>query len=126
LVGCGVTSSGWDDLRSILINNRSLTKLYLSENILKGSGIKLLCEGLKDPDCTLQDLIVRDCNMTLWDCDNLSSVISKNQTLTDLWIMLDDDEKMLESEVKQRCEVLRNAGFSVDRRWSELGWHVCI
>ncbi|XP_077341011.1 NACHT, LRR and PYD domains-containing protein 3-like [Lithobates pipiens] len=57
LEGCGVTSSGWDDLRSILINNRSLTTLDLSWNNLEDSGIKLLCEGLRDPGCTLQWLI---------------------------------------------------------------------
>ncbi|XP_040203171.1 NACHT, LRR and PYD domains-containing protein 12-like isoform X2 [Rana temporaria] len=54
LDGCGVSSSGWDDLRSILINNRSLTTLFLSWNIVEYSEIKLLCEGLRDPGCTLQ------------------------------------------------------------------------
>lgn len=53
---CGMTSSGCDDLRSILINNRSLTRLYLSWNNLEDSGIKLLCEGLRHPGCTLQRL----------------------------------------------------------------------
>ncbi|XP_077329281.1 NACHT, LRR and PYD domains-containing protein 3-like isoform X1 [Lithobates pipiens] len=117
---CGVTSSGWDDLRSILINNRSLTRLELSENNLEDSGIKLLCEGLRDPGCTLQSLSVYECNGTLWCCDDLCSVISTNRTLTDLVITLDDDEKMSESEVRRCCEVLRNAGFSVDRGRPEI------
>ncbi|XP_073479526.1 NACHT, LRR and PYD domains-containing protein 3-like isoform X2 [Aquarana catesbeiana] len=56
LEGCGVTSSGWDDLRSILINNRSLTTLDLLDNNLEDSGIKRLCEGLRHPGCTLQRL----------------------------------------------------------------------
>ncbi|XP_077329303.1 NACHT, LRR and PYD domains-containing protein 3-like isoform X2 [Lithobates pipiens] len=121
---CGVTSSGWDDLQSILINNRSLTTLDLSDNNLEDSGIKLLCEGLRDPGCTLQSLSVWVCKGTLWSCDDLCSVISTNRTLTYLVITLEDDEKMSESEVRRRCEVLRNAGFSVDR-WSR-GWDVSI
>ncbi|XP_077329299.1 NACHT, LRR and PYD domains-containing protein 3-like isoform X2 [Lithobates pipiens] len=126
LVGCGVTSSGCDDLRSILINNRSLTRLDLSGNNLEDSGIKLLCEGLRDPGCTLQRLSVWDCKVTLRCCDDLCSVISTNRTLTDLLISLEDDEKMSESEVRRRCEVVRNAGFSVDRGYEGRGWSVSI
>ncbi|XP_077327168.1 NACHT, LRR and PYD domains-containing protein 3-like isoform X2 [Lithobates pipiens] len=86
----GVTSSGWDDLRSILINNRSLTTLYLSGNNLEDSGMKLLCEGLRDPGCTLQELDIDYSNWTLRCCDDLSSVISTNRTLTSLKITLGD------------------------------------
>ncbi|XP_073480062.1 ribonuclease inhibitor-like [Aquarana catesbeiana] len=122
---CAVTSSGCDDLRSILINNRSLTRLDLSGNNLEDSGIKLLCEGLRHPGCTLQSLSIRDCKGTLWCCDDLCSVIPTNRTLTSLYIILDDDEKMSESEVRRRCEVLQNAGFSV-YRWDGGGWIVSI
>ncbi|XP_073479542.1 NACHT, LRR and PYD domains-containing protein 3-like [Aquarana catesbeiana] len=122
---CGVTSSGCDDLRSILINNRSLTTLDLSGNKLEDSGIKLLCEGLRHPGCTLQWLCVYVSKGTLWCCDDLCSVISTNRTLTYLVITLDDDKKMSESEVRRRCEVLRNVGFSVKRR-DDGGWKVSI
>ncbi|XP_040203178.1 NACHT, LRR and PYD domains-containing protein 3-like [Rana temporaria] len=125
LYDCGVTSSGCDDLRSILINNRSLTRLDSSGNYLEDSGIKLVFEGLRDPGCTLQEMWIWDCKVTLRCCDDLSSVISTNRTLTCLWIRLDDDEKMSESEVGRCCEVLRNVGFSVER-WDERGWYVSI
>ncbi|XP_073479538.1 NACHT, LRR and PYD domains-containing protein 3-like [Aquarana catesbeiana] len=115
LVECGVTSSACDDLRSILINNRSLTRLDLSGNKLEDSGIKLLCEGLRHPGCTLQSLRVWGCKGTLWCCDDLCSVISTNRTLTYLQIILDDDEKISESEERRRCADLRSAGFSVYR-----------
>ncbi|PIO16064.1 hypothetical protein AB205_0079740, partial [Aquarana catesbeiana] len=126
LYDCGVTSSGWDDLRSILINNRSLTRLDLLDDNLEDSEIKLLCEGLRHPGCTLQRLKIRDCKVTLRCCDDLCSVISTNQTLIYLYIKLVDDKKMSESEVRRRCEVLRNAGISVYRRWVVGGWIVVI
>ncbi|PIO30262.1 hypothetical protein AB205_0007420, partial [Aquarana catesbeiana] len=113
---CGVTASVCDDLRSILIKNRSLTTLYLLNNNLEDSGIKLLCEGLRHPGCTLQSLRIMFCKGTLWCCDDLCSVISTNRTLTYLYIPLVDDEKMSKSEVRRCCEILWNAGFSVDRR----------
>ncbi|XP_073479531.1 NACHT, LRR and PYD domains-containing protein 3-like isoform X2 [Aquarana catesbeiana] len=122
---CGVTSSSWDDLRSVLINNPSLTTLYLSDNNLEDSGIKLLCEGLRHPGCTLQILDIRGCKGTFRCCDDLCSVISTNRTLTILEIILDDEGKMSESEVIRRCEVLRNAGFSVER-WDGRLWSVSI
>ncbi|XP_073479573.1 NACHT, LRR and PYD domains-containing protein 3-like isoform X2 [Aquarana catesbeiana] len=126
LVKCGVTSSGCGDLQSILINNRSLTTLYLSWINLEDSGIKLLCEGLRHPGCTLQELWIDECNGTLRCCDDLCSVISTNQTLTSLEITLyEDDEKMSKSEVRRCCEVLRNAGFSVDE-WDYGAWKVSI
>ncbi|KAM5165055.1 NACHT, LRR and PYD domains-containing protein 12-like [Mantella aurantiaca] len=56
---CGFTSSSCDDLCSAFITNRSLTGLYLSGNYLRDSGVKRLCEGLKHPDCTLQQLSPR-------------------------------------------------------------------
>ncbi|PIO16062.1 hypothetical protein AB205_0079740, partial [Aquarana catesbeiana] len=125
LYGCDATSSGWDDFRSILINNRSLIRLDLSGNNLKDSGIKRLCKGLRHPGCTLQSLWIRDCKVTLRCCDDLCSVISTNQTLIYLYIKLVDDKKMSESEVRRRCEVLRNAGISVYRRVVG-GWIVVI
>ncbi|XP_073479564.1 NACHT, LRR and PYD domains-containing protein 12-like isoform X2 [Aquarana catesbeiana] len=122
---CDVTSSGWDDLRSILINNRSLTRLHLSEKNLEDSGIKLLCEGLRHPGCTLQYLKIEGCKVTLRCCDDLCSVIYTNRTLTYLGITLVDDKKMSESEVRRCCEVLWKTDFFVNRGYGG-DWIVSI
>ncbi|XP_040190226.1 ribonuclease inhibitor-like [Rana temporaria] len=130
---CDVTSSGCDDLRSILINNRSLIRLNLSHNKLGDSGIKLICRGLRDPRCTLQDLRVCACDVTFSSYNDLCFIISENQTLTRLEISLygedddddDDDEddedndEMLEPKWDYCCHVLQNVGFYVDR-WEDL------
>ncbi|CAI9614980.1 unnamed protein product, partial [Staurois parvus] len=118
LKGCDLTSSCCDDLRSILITNRSLTRLDLSDNDLQDSGMRRLCEGLRHPGCTLQELRIFRCNVTLWCCDDLCSVISTNRTLTRLEVILyedEDGEKMSDSEGDRCYQVLRNAGFTVDR-----------
>ncbi|XP_073479534.1 NACHT, LRR and PYD domains-containing protein 3-like isoform X2 [Aquarana catesbeiana] len=81
---------------------------------------------LMNPESKIQELCVWDCKGTLWCCDDLCSVISTNRTLTYLSITLVDDKKMSESEVRQRCEVLRNAGFSVKRRRGDGLWEVYI
>ncbi|XP_077349849.1 NACHT, LRR and PYD domains-containing protein 6-like [Lithobates pipiens] len=83
LIGCGLTSSCCNDLRSILINNQSLITLDLSDNNLQDSGIKLLCEGLQDPGCTLQDLRLRNVSLTD-ECAPCLVSLSNNRTLTAL------------------------------------------
>ncbi|XP_077327860.1 NACHT, LRR and PYD domains-containing protein 3-like [Lithobates pipiens] len=109
---CDVTSSGCDDLRSILINNRSLTTLELSENNLEDSGIKLLCEGLRDPGCTLQSLELIGCDVTSSGCDDLRSILINNRSLTTLELLWNNLE---DSGIKLLCEGLRHPGCTLQR-----------
>ncbi|XP_073453532.1 NACHT, LRR and PYD domains-containing protein 3-like isoform X2 [Aquarana catesbeiana] len=112
LIGCWLTPSCCDVLRSLLITNRSLISLDLSGNELKDSGIKLLCEGLRDPRCTLQKLRFYDCEMTLLCCDDLCSAISTNQTLSTLEARFFINEEISESD--GRFEGLRRLGCTVE------------
>ncbi|XP_063819132.1 NACHT, LRR and PYD domains-containing protein 12-like [Pseudophryne corroboree] len=91
--GCGLTSSSCNDLCSVLIANRSLTRLDLSENNLRDYGVKLLCQGLRHPACTLEELRLRCCGLTSSCCDDLHSVLITNHSLTRLelsWNILED------------------------------------
>ncbi|XP_018418217.1 PREDICTED: NACHT, LRR and PYD domains-containing protein 12-like [Nanorana parkeri] len=81
---CYLTPMCCDDLCSLLITNRSLTSLDLSTNHLWDSGIKRLCEGLGDPDCTLQELNIKGCGLTPLSCDDLQSVLIANRSLIKL------------------------------------------
>ncbi|KAM5125421.1 NACHT, LRR and PYD domains-containing protein 12-like, partial [Mantella aurantiaca] len=110
---CSLTSSSCDDLRSALITNRSLTSLDLSGNNLQDSGVKLLCEGLKHPDCTLQELRFNGCRGTFSCCDDLCSVITTNRTLRSLEITFTYDETMSDSDLDDYCEIFQHAGFTV-------------
>ncbi|XP_075070612.1 NACHT, LRR and PYD domains-containing protein 3-like isoform X2 [Mixophyes fleayi] len=93
LKSCGLKSSCCDDLRSVIITNRSLIRLKLTRNNLEDSGVKLLCEGLRHPACTLQDLRLGRCDLTSACCDDLRSVVILNRSLVTLdlsWNNLED------------------------------------
>ncbi|XP_063819131.1 NACHT, LRR and PYD domains-containing protein 3-like [Pseudophryne corroboree] len=111
LLGCGLTSSCCDDLRSVITTNRSLTSLDLSHNALEDSGIHLLCEGLRQPTCTLQKLSLWNCALTSSCCDDLCSVITTNRSLTRLDLScndLQDCAEKLEMCVRPTLELLVN------------------
>ncbi|XP_072279393.1 NACHT, LRR and PYD domains-containing protein 12-like isoform X2 [Pyxicephalus adspersus] len=100
-----ITGSSCEDFRSVLLTNRTLTILDLTYNNLQDSGIKVLCEGLRDPGCTLKELTLLHCEMTQESCEDLRSVLTTNQSLTDLdltWNNLED------AGVKILCEGLRD------------------
>lgn len=45
------------DIASVLVHNKKLKLLSMSENALKDDGVRVLCEALKSPDCALEALL---------------------------------------------------------------------
>ncbi|KAH1171083.1 hypothetical protein KIL84_006701 [Mauremys mutica] len=81
---CRLTSACCEDLASALKTNQSLKELDLSGNKLGETGIKLLCKGLKHQNCGVQKLGLRGRSLTATSLGDLASVLTKNQSLTEL------------------------------------------
>ncbi|KAI2645778.1 NLR family CARD domain-containing protein 3 [Labeo rohita] len=79
LSDCGVTDEGCAALASALRSNPSnLKELDLSGSELGASGLNLLSDGLKDPHCKLEKLMLRDCGVTEESCAALASALRSN------------------------------------------------
>ncbi|XP_059817964.1 NACHT, LRR and PYD domains-containing protein 3-like [Hypanus sabinus] len=82
--GVGLTDSGAEDLVSALSTNPSLTGLNLSDNKLGDSGVKLVSEALRNPECKIQKLGLEDVGLTDSGAEDLVSGLSTNPSLTEL------------------------------------------
>lgn len=56
LQNCNLTSASCETLRSVLSAQPSLTELHVGDNKLGTNGVKVLCQGLMNPNCKLQKL----------------------------------------------------------------------
>ncbi|XP_072471890.1 NACHT, LRR and PYD domains-containing protein 3-like isoform X2 [Notamacropus eugenii] len=69
------------DFSSGLWVQRSLCELGLGEDALGDSGMRWLCEDLKQPGCPLQSLNLKKCHLSEESCESLGSVLGTSQTL---------------------------------------------
>uniref|UniRef100_A0A8C4Y699 Uncharacterized protein n=1 Tax=Gopherus evgoodei TaxID=1825980 RepID=A0A8C4Y699_9SAUR len=84
LSNCYFTGVCCGALSAVLSKSQSLRKLDVCYNKLGDAGMKLLCDGLRQPDCKLQKLRLTGCGLTPACCEDLSVVITTNQSLTEL------------------------------------------
>uniref|UniRef100_A0A452IPE4 Uncharacterized protein n=1 Tax=Gopherus agassizii TaxID=38772 RepID=A0A452IPE4_9SAUR len=102
---CHLTNACCGDLSSLLSTNQSLRKLNLNINNLSYSGVKLLCEGLKHPNCKLEKLELWQCSLTAACCGDLAAALSTNQSVTELEL---SGNKLGDSGIKVLCEGLKH------------------
>ncbi|XP_072892597.1 NACHT, LRR and PYD domains-containing protein 12-like [Hemitrygon akajei] len=112
LMGVGLTDSGVEDLASALSTNPSLTDLDLSVNKLGDSGVKLVSAALRNPECKIQKLRLRDVSLTDSGAEDLVSALSTNPSLTDLDLSVN---KLGDSGVKLVSAALRNPECKIQK-----------
>ncbi|KAL7826697.1 hypothetical protein AOLI_G00319060 [Acnodon oligacanthus] len=116
LLRCRLTKKSCAGLASLLSSESShLRKLYLSQNKLRDSGVKLLCAGLNNPLCKLESLRLRGCKVTVKGCAALASALKSNPSqLKELHL---SKNKVGDSGVKLICAVLENPLCKLEALW---------
>ncbi|XP_072133434.1 NACHT, LRR and PYD domains-containing protein 3-like isoform X1 [Mobula birostris] len=112
LFGVGLTDSGAEDLVSALSTNPSLTELNLSDNKLGDSGMKLVSEALRNPECKIQKLVLDRVGLTDSGAEDLVSALSTNPSLTELNL---SDNKLGDSGMKLVFAALRNPECKIQK-----------
>ncbi|XP_073721431.1 uncharacterized protein [Misgurnus anguillicaudatus] len=118
---CNLTDKGCPALANVLGSDSRLKELNMSNNNLKDSGVKLICDGLMNTKCELEILRLSSCELTEESCSALSTVLSSdsislkeldlnNNKLQDSGVKLLSDGLM---NVNCRLEILRLSDCSI-------------
>ncbi|XP_021785955.2 NACHT, LRR and PYD domains-containing protein 12 isoform X12 [Papio anubis] len=111
---CRISSSACEDLSAALIANKNLTRMDLSGNGVGFSGMTLLCEGLRHPQCRLQMIQLDSCGLTAKACKNLYFTLGINQTLTELYLT---NNALGDTGVRLLCKRLNHPGCKLRVLW---------
>ncbi|XP_028637689.1 NACHT, LRR and PYD domains-containing protein 9A-like isoform X2 [Grammomys surdaster] len=103
LSSCCLTFIACGHLYEALLSNKHLLMLDLGLNFLEDTGVNLLCEALKDPNCILKELWLSGCFLTSECCKEISVVLTCNKNLKTLKL---GNNNIQDSGVKQLCEAL--------------------
>ncbi|XP_032872286.1 NACHT, LRR and PYD domains-containing protein 3-like [Amblyraja radiata] len=114
LNGVGLTDSGAEDLVPALSTNHTVTELSLSGNNLGDSGVKLVSDALRNPDCKILTLWLESVGLTDSGAKDLASALITNHTVTELYL---SENKLGDPGVKLVSDALRNPDCKIQTLW---------
>uniref|UniRef100_A0A671RWY9 NACHT, LRR and PYD domains-containing protein 3-like n=1 Tax=Sinocyclocheilus anshuiensis TaxID=1608454 RepID=A0A671RWY9_9TELE len=122
---CNLTAQSCECLTSALQSSNSvLRELDLSNNDLLDSGVKLLSDGLKNPNCQLEILRLSGCMVTEEGCGYVSSALSSNPShLRELDLSYNHPG---DSGVKLLSEKLKDPNCALDKLNVDHGGEIRI
>ncbi|KAG1944606.1 NACHT, LRR and PYD domains-containing protein [Pimephales promelas] len=111
LNNCDQTEKSCSVLATVLSSKTVLKELNLNNSRLLDSGVKQICEGLKNPVCELKILKLSKCDLAKESCSALASVLSSGSNLKDLDLsnnnLQDSGVKLLSDGLKENCKLER-------------------
>ncbi|XP_062860715.1 NACHT, LRR and PYD domains-containing protein 3-like isoform X1 [Trichomycterus rosablanca] len=100
-------------LSALVLNPAHLRELNLNQNKPGESGVRNLCELVKNPRCKLEKLKLNNCSITEKDCRDLASALQDNPSYLK---ELDLSQNGLEKSVKQLFSLLKQLKIIFDKR----------
>uniref|UniRef100_A0A8C1MFR5 Uncharacterized protein n=1 Tax=Cyprinus carpio TaxID=7962 RepID=A0A8C1MFR5_CYPCA len=113
LNNCKLTEQSCSVLATVLSSKTILKELNLNNSRLLDSGVKEICEGLKNPVCELKILNLRRCNITKKQCLILTSALKSN--LSHLRELDLSGNKIENKGVKHVSETLKGVRCKLER-----------
>ncbi|KAM8814437.1 ribonuclease inhibitor isoform 1-T2 [Rhynchonycteris naso] len=111
LQNCSLTGAGCRTLPSVLRALPSLHTLDLSYNALGDAGLRLLCEGLLDPQCHLESLQLDYNSLTTASCEPLAAALRTKRELKELVLNNND---LGEAGVRTLCQGLAESACPLE------------
>ncbi|XP_059358389.1 NACHT, LRR and PYD domains-containing protein 3-like [Carassius carassius] len=122
--GCDLIDQSCETIASALQSADSLRELDLSNNDLQDSGVKLLCDGLKNPNCPLETLRLSGCMVTEEGCSYLTLALSSNPSyLRELDLSYNHPG---DSGVKLLSDLMQNPNIKLEKLNLEHGDQIRI
>ncbi|NXN08697.1 RINI inhibitor, partial [Indicator maculatus] len=111
LQNCNLTSASCETLRSVLSAQPALTELHVGDNKLGTAGVKVLCQGIMNPNCKLQKLQLEYCELTADIVEALNAALQSKPTLKELSL---SNNTLGDAAVKQLCQGLVEASCNLE------------
>ncbi|XP_056304523.1 NACHT, LRR and PYD domains-containing protein 3-like [Danio aesculapii] len=120
-----MTEKSCSVLATVLSSKTILKEMNLNNSRLLDSGVREICEGLKNPVCKLEILNLRKCGLIEKSCSALSTVLRSDSSLKELDmsnnILQDSGVKKLQSGLENTNCTLEKLSLS-DCRITEEGY----